>query len=138
MKKHIFLFFSIFLVCALTSCTRAFVLEVFNDTGMELELVSADTAHNEKHYTIEPNKSERIQIPSVLTVKHGSGVWTYILRPLPTRQAQGYMTSEHLGPLIEKFQIEPDGSIYILLGDTKAIVKAFPPQPSGYPVKPRT
>jgi hypothetical protein len=66
MKNKTLIFCSALLPCLLTSCTRAIVLQVFNNTGTELEVVSGDEARNETCYFIGTNKSQRVKIPSLL------------------------------------------------------------------------
>lgn len=124
----------------LTSCSKIAVLELFNNTDSDLEVTSADTAGQEKHYRIPSKSFGRIQIPTVLTIKHANERWIYDFREHPIRFDRNapYVKFERSGGSLEQFQIENSGFIYILLANAEAPAKNFPTQPEGYPLKPGT
>jgi len=64
-----------------------------------------------------------------LTIKNGSNTsWKYAVRyPDPT-----FILDNKI-----YVQIETNGAIYLLLPKTKQAVKQFPPQPDGFPLRPK-
>lgn len=129
---------SVFVLCStlLTSCTRTLVLHIFNDTGKDITVTSYEADRKERHYSIGKGQAERVQISNRLTIALTGIAWDYDVKPVPKNTK--YMASEHLGPLLIKLQVETNGTIYILSPDTQGPATAFPPQPPGYPLQPKS
>jgi hypothetical protein len=128
---------SLFL-CAtlLTSCTRAILLQVFNNTRERLTVVSYEHDLKEKHYSIDAHQSARVEISNRLTITRENTVWEYDVKPVPKRTT--YMTSERFGPLLVKLQVEQNGVVYILSPEAQGVMTNPPPQPPGYPIQPKS
>jgi hypothetical protein len=122
------------LLCAtlLTSCTRAVVLQVFNNTGARITVNSYESDLKEKRYVIDDAQSERVQNANRLTINRGNVIWNYNVKPVPT---QTYMTSERAGPLVIKLQVESDGTIYVLPPQAQRVMATLPGQPAAYPIR---
>jgi len=119
----------------LTSCHPGTQLEVVNNAGQTLTVVSMDTELKETAYTVESNQTVRINVPYKLRVQRGGDIWNYDLpgTPLP----QNFRKRVRGNWYLEKFQIEKDGAINVLLPDSQGPVTNPPSQPAGYPVRPK-
>lgn len=138
MKKLPVILVICFCLSLLTSCTRAIVFQIFNNSESVLEIVSYDSNQSEKHYTIGKNQFERVRFSNRLTIKHGTNVWDYEVKLVP--KTTTYMKSESFGPLVIKVQVENDGGVYVLHpeSDVAATTANMPPQPTGYPMRPKS
>jgi hypothetical protein len=117
----------------LTSCTRTILLQIFNNTGEDLTVISYELK-GEKSYSIGKGQSARVQISNRLTVKTENKAWDFEVKPVP--RTTSYMLSERFGPLVVKLQIEQNGTIYLLAAETSGVTNSFPPQPPGFPLHP--
>jgi hypothetical protein len=119
----------------LTSCHPGTQLEVVNNAGQTLTVVSMDTELKETAYTVGSNQIVRINVPYKLRVQRGGETWNYDLpaTPLP----QNFRKRVRGNWYLEKFQIEKDGAINVLLPDSQGPVANPPSQPAGYPVRPK-
>ncbi len=135
MNKKITSFSLIVIILLFASCNREFILDVFNNTGGDITVISSDRALVETRYFIISGGHTRVKNPYWLIVDGARGRWSYYAAPI---SAKGdYVVSERLGPLIEKFQIEANGFVYILSRESNAIVNELPNQPLGYPLMPQ-
>ena len=129
-----------FLLCfvgllLLPSCTRTIVIQIFNATSGALEVVSYEKSGAERHYQIGPNQSGRVQVSRQLTVRRERVSWNYDLKPIP--KTTNFFASVALGPLVVKLQVEGDGTLYVLPPAATNVMRGFPPQPDGYPIRPK-
>ena len=118
----------------LTSCYPGTQVEVANNTAETLTVVSIDTELKENPYVVPTNQSVRIKVPYRLRVQHSSGIWNYNLPPTPLPKI--FRQSIGGNWYLEKYQIENDGSVYVLLPGTNAPTPSIPQQPNGFPLRP--
>ena len=119
----------------LTSCHPGTQLEVVNNAGQNLTVVSIDTELKETAYTVGSNQTIRITVPYKLRVLRNGEIWNYDLPPTPLLKS--FRKSVAGNWYLEKFQIEHDGTINVLLPDSQGPATDLPPQPAGYPVRPK-
>jgi hypothetical protein len=131
-NKPIVLVFAFALL--LTACIRALVCNVFNNTGSDIRVYSYDTKMRALESVIKKCGSSDVRFPTVLTIVAGDHRWTYDWRNLS--MVGGYQSGRALGPLEIRFQIEPDGKIYILPPGTSTPMHQLPSQPNGFPLAP--
>lgn len=124
-----------FCIPLLTSCTRTIILQVFNNTGENIAVTSYELHHKEKRYSVDKAESQRVQVSNHLTITQGRNMWDYDVKSVP--KTKTFMTSEHFGALVVKLQVEQNGVIYLLPPTAEAVMTNFPPQPAGYPLRPR-
>jgi len=100
-----------------------------------LTIVSLDTELKETAYLAGTDQTLRVKVPYKLRVQHKDGIWNYDLpsAPLPKNFRKRVRGNWYL----EKYQIEKDGAIHVLLPDSQGPTTDLPTQPAGYPVQPR-
>jgi hypothetical protein len=119
----------------LTSCHPGTKVEIVNNTGQNLTVVSLDTVLKETLYPVASNQTVRIKVPYKLQVRLAGEIWNYDFpsTPLPQRFRERIGGNWYL----EEYQLEKDGSLYVLLPGTQAPTSDLPQQPTGYPIRPR-
>ena len=128
--------FLLMMSCAvlLTSCTQAFVFNIFNNTGNDIVVISYDTKMNSKSYPIKAGSTGEIVFPGKLVVKYQTSKWVYQFESLRMDERYKYDYVRH-GRRVQDIQIEPEGVIYTLPRNNGHVVNNFP-QPSGFPLSP--
>ena len=118
----------------LASCQPGTQVEIVNNAGQTLTVVSMDTELKETAYTVQSNETAHINVPYKLRVQRGAEIWDYDLpaTPLPQSFRKRVRGSWYL----VKFQVENDGAINVLLPESQGPVSKPPSQPVGYPVRP--
>jgi hypothetical protein len=126
------------LICSLilTSCQKGFVFRFFNNTGSEIRLWSYDTKMQAKEYLIKNGTAMDVASPAALKIRVISTGREWEYRVIQVGKEYWYSRSS-FGKFDIRFQVEGDGSIYVLSPGTAAPVSSFPSQPPGYPVKPK-
>jgi hypothetical protein len=131
MKK---ILLSALLLClTVVSCSRGFIFKAFNNSGQDLVIVSYDGKLVPHEFHVASAASVDVQFPTQLRIKHPNGEWKYDLARTDNR----YHYTRAGGLRVQDIQIEADGAIYLLLPKTKQAAKQFPPQPDGYPIRPK-
>jgi len=116
----------------LTSCHPGTQMEVVNNAGQDLTVVSMDTELKEAVYSVGSNQTVRIKVPYKLRVQHKDGIWNYDLPSTPP--PKNFRKRIRGNWYLEKYQIEKDGAIYVKLPDSQGLTD-LPPQPAGFPVR---
>jgi hypothetical protein len=123
---------------SLISCTRCVDIRIFNHTGARIVIVGFDPSGEQHTWTLAEGESavgwylHRWEIRASGPV---AAIWFY--DPAAINYLSGkYLTENWLGSQHSAMQIEPDGNIWAVPPDTRAIVVQLPPQPVGYPAKP--
>jgi hypothetical protein len=131
--RNIFLLLSLPLL--LTSCYPGYEAEVANNSQQNLVVVSLDTEMKATSHPVERDRTVRVEVWYKLQVQHGGGTWNYDwpARPLPKNYGKKIGVNRYL----HRFQIEKDGSIYVLLPGSQGPIANPPSQPAGYPVRPK-
>ena len=119
----------------LTSCSRAVVFHMFNNTELDIEVLTRDSVGKVTRHHILKNQSEQLQFTDHLIVNDGTNRWEYEVKSVP--KFKKYMTSESFGPLRVDIQLEKDGSIFVLAPKSTIPASNFPDQPDGYPLRPK-
>lgn len=119
---------------ALTSCHPGIVVDWFDNTGERI-LIDVLTGKGDVR-RLEPGAKIAGPLPGSVGViiKHGHGTWKYEAPPpVPARfvRRKNFMVS------VITFQVERDGSIYVVHPGTRRPVASFPVQPPGYPLRPK-
>jgi hypothetical protein len=119
----------------LTACHPGFEVEIANNSGQELVVVSLDTELKATSYPVAHNQTVRVKVWYQLQVQYHGGKWEYFMpaRPLPKEFQKQIGVNRYL----ERFQIEKDGAIYALLPDSDAPTKTLSSQPPGFPASPK-
>ena len=119
----------------LTSCHPGYEVEVTNNSGQNLVVLSLDTELKATSYPVGSSQTVRVEVWYKLQVQHSGETWSYDMppRPLPKSYAKRIGVNRYL----HRYQIEKDGSIYVLLPDSQGPVANHPSQPVGYPVRPK-
>ena len=133
-KKSILRFFLMFPLF-LTSCQSDIVFRLFNNTGGDIIVVSYDLQMNGTKYVIQREGSADILRPDSLEIRASGKIWKYDWTVVRFRRE--FANGRRFGLMDERFQIQGDGSIYVLARATNAIVSKPPPQPEGFPLRPR-
>jgi hypothetical protein len=109
-------------------CTPIPEFTCWNNTGGTVEINSDGNLHG-----VPNGSSQTIRFPGNtmrLYIRNVSGtVWRYDVK-YPSR-------TFIVGQKTMYFQIQPDGSIYVLTPPAKGIVTNFPAQPAGFPLRPQ-
>jgi hypothetical protein len=126
---------SLTILLLVAGCYPGTLEEVVNHTGKTLTVISMDTELKETAYLVENNQTARINVPFKLRVKCDGETWDYDLPP--TRLPQNFRKKVRGNWYLEKFQIEKDGTINCLFPESQGPVANLPPQPAGYPVRPK-
>jgi hypothetical protein len=124
------------LVCLLvTACHPGFEVEIINNSGQDLVVISLDTKLRGTSYPIPDNQAARIKVWYQLKIQHHRGVWEYYMpaRPLPKEFGKRIGSNRFL----HRYQIAKNGVIYVLLPDGVGSETNFPAQPAGFPVQPK-
>jgi hypothetical protein len=119
----------------LTSCHSGTQLEVVNNAGQNLKVVSMNTELKETAYLVETNRTVRINVPYKLRVERGCEIWNYDLSPTPL--PLNFRKRVRGNWYVETFQIEKGGAINVLLPDSEGPLANPPSQPAGYPLRPK-
>jgi hypothetical protein len=118
---------AICVACA-SGCTPIPEFTCWNNTGGTVVIDSDGKLH-----AVTNGSSESIRFPGntmKLYIRNVSGtVWRY--------DAQYPSRTFIVGQKTMYFQIQPDGSIYVLTPPAKSIVTNFPVQPAGFPLRPQ-
>lgn len=119
----------------LTACHPGIRPDVVNNTGQSLLVALVDPKLKETVCMVGNGQTIHIIVPYQLRVQRGSETWNYDLPPklLPKNFRQQFGVNKFL----EKFQIEPDGTINVLSLDSQGPVANPPSQPRGYPIRPK-
>jgi hypothetical protein len=115
------------------SCSRGFIFKAFNNSGQDLVIVSYDGKLVPHEFRVAVGESVDVQFPTKLTIKHSNGEWEYDL----VRTDKRYHYTRTGGLRVQDIQIEADGAIYLLPPKTKQAGRQFPPQPDGFPIRPK-
>ena len=134
MKNQIRLLYYLMLLVLLTSCQHTLVLYLLNNTEHDISATSYDTVGESQKYFIKRGYSHEMASPAKLLLKFDRGIWEYTNFP---RLDKRYVESGGFWPDKYRFQVEKDGAIYILLPETKMITTNLPPQPHGFPIRPK-
>jgi hypothetical protein len=135
MKKTPFGHIGLIILVFLTGCYPGTIEEVVNNAGQSLTVVSMDTELKETAYPSVSNQTVRIKVPYKLRIECGGEVWNYNLPPAPLPDT--FRKRVRGNRYLEKFQIEKDGTIYARLPDSQGPATRLPPQPVGYPLRPK-
>jgi hypothetical protein len=121
-------------ILAITACSRAPHVIVFNRTGDSLTIQR--TPPYEADMAIAPGGARRIRFPDSmeLTVVTGAATWRYAVRFPPREMARW----SKLGTPEFQFQVEADGRVYVLPPTVQLPASELPPQPPGFPISPMT
>jgi hypothetical protein len=119
---------------SMTACSSMLFFDVTNNSGADLELVTFDTIGLERHYSVSKNEVVRILLPKTMRIHGGTVDWYYDVHPAPIQNE--YAKSEGVGHVVEKLQIQNDGTIYCLRPDSGSIENIFPRQPQWFPLIP--
>jgi len=121
------------IILALTSCHPGVVLDWFNDSGQRLIIVNTNARGEElSRSTVKQGRVLRTGIPQKLRIEHPGGTWNYDPPAIP----DSYLW--HKGSMVSKIrlQIQPDGTVFVMLPRDKGPLNTFSTQPPGYPVHP--
>jgi hypothetical protein len=124
------------LTVLLVSCHKGFVYRIFNNSGEDIILWSYDTKMNATEYVIKSGRAEDVANPCRLSVKQVTSGREWVYDPVPLSKEYWYSRSS-FGKTDVRFQLEPDGGIFVLAPGTQAIVSKFVAQPTGFPLRPR-
>ena len=121
-------------VLAITACTRAPYLLLFNRTDVALKIWR--TPPYDSDVTIAPGTMHRTRFPDAmqLTVTAGAATWRYAVR-FPPRELARW---SKLGSPEFQLQVEPDGRVYVLPPNSRVPAQELPSQPAGFPLTPST
>jgi hypothetical protein len=122
----------VFAIWCNCSCTRGYVLEFYNNTGKDATIITTDMAGVESRFPVKDAGVVRTPLTHVLIVMTGEQRRFYRMQPAPPTFEKNRKSMLR----VLKFQIEADGTIYILQPESRGPVTAFPDQPPGYPLKP--
>jgi len=131
--KNSLLLFSLSLL--LTSCHPGTKVEIVNNTGHTLIVVSLDTELKESTYSVGSSQTVQIKVPYKLRIQNDGEIWNYDLPPTPLPKE--FRESVGKNWFLEKYQIEKGGSLYVLLPGTQGPTGDLSKQPAGYPVRPK-
>ena len=119
----------------LSSCHPVIGLEVTNNTGEEITVVSDNLDGHEATCLLANGQTSGVKVAARMRVKHGHGVWDYDFTPPP---ALNLMKKLRMNVYVERVQIEKGGTIYLLGPDLRGGPGAeLPAQPAGYPIQPK-
>ena len=135
MKKQYTPLVLVLLAVLLTSCHPGYEVEVTNNSGKDLIVLSLDGDLKATSYPIGSDQAVRVEVWYKLQVQHSGGIWNYDMpaKPLPKNYGKRIGVNRYL----HRYQIEKDGTINVLLPDSQAPVANPPSQPDGYPVRPK-
>ena len=131
MKKILFSHGLAFLSIFITACQMPPLIVLFNNSGKDLTNYAEG-----KSYHVNKGSTVEIQYPGnkqEIGIKNETGVLENKVLYPPTT----YMSSRVFTKYVINCQIEPDGLIYVLKPQTPMPAKDLPPQPLGFPLKPR-
>src|SRR5512138_2850647 len=97
MRTYKLIISSALALALVTSCTRAIMLDVFNNTGVTVRVLTGDKGKNAQ-VEIPPAGSGRVKPIGPFTVASTLGTWIYEPKTVPKTAA--YMLSESRGPLV--------------------------------------
>jgi hypothetical protein len=117
----------------LVSCHRVLVIYFTNNTAHDVTVVSLDTRLAEHPVAVPNGRTVQAQVPYKLKIRHTGGTWSYDPLPVPETFDKRVRPNTYR----EDFQIEKDGSICVVLPGGNEPVAVFPPQPPGYPLRPK-
>ena len=167
MKHKLFFLGLAFAVVLLAGCTSIPEEELYNNTGSDIiitryTLISDDTyrfltneppaippkinkikiqngnyTYNyevENTFILKSDQSAVIGVAYKTKIQKGNQTYYYDPKWFPFQ----FWGSNGFNKRLAKFQIQEDGSIYILMPNSAVPVKDFPPQPKDYPLEPKT
>ena len=111
------------------------MFQVFNATSEPIEIITYEKSGAENRYEIPPTKSTRIQVSRELSIRRAGAFWRYALKPIP--KTTNFFLSEPFGALVVKFEVEADGTLYVLAPAATNVTHTFQTQPDGYPIGPK-
>jgi hypothetical protein len=134
MKKPRTVLVGLTILLLVSGCYPGTIVEVANNSGQTLIVISMDGELKETAYKVESNQTTRIKVPYKMRIKRGEETWNYDFPPykLPNNFRKKVRGNWYL----EKFQIEKDGTINCLFPESQGPVANLPSQPAGYPVRP--
>jgi hypothetical protein len=119
-----------------TGCSPILFLEIVNDAGADLAISTFDTAGKERHYNVPKDGKVRIILPKTMVIRKDVTDWRYEVYPAPIQKE--YVKEESTGHLIERLQIQENGTIFCVDPDSGPLAKLTSPQPKWYPLIPVT
>ncbi len=123
----------LFLVASFSGCSKPTYLILYNNTNNDIEIRFSGEA--DTSFRVEKNSKIKILDPSyadVLYITINTKELYYSYKPKwPPKE----YVEDVIGEKRIYYQIEPDGTIYIV-ADDKFPVKTFLVQPEGFPLKP--
>ncbi len=137
MKSSYALLLLFALALLLTGCHSVLEIEMVNNTGQDLAIDSFDTQMKRTSYSLRAGETARINVWYKLQILHGGETWDYHGPPVPPPLPKNFRKRIGVNRFLEKYQIGKDGAIYVLLPDSQRPTSDLPPQPSGYPVRPK-
>ncbi len=128
-----FVLLTLTLMLGLSGCRRVTTLRLINHSGQDLQISYADGYFKWHGYVILKDTAHEFPVPLRLVIKHSDGAWGYEGR-LPVYRHDYRYRKGHL--LMQDFQIEPDGAIYLLPPRAQGPITKFPEQEAGFPWRP--
>jgi hypothetical protein len=122
------------LVFLMTSCHPVTVVDLVNNTGLPLRVISIDTELGEKSYSVEAGETARMAVPFKLRVEHGAVRWDYHLPAAALPET--FRKRIGLNRYVVKYQIQSDGTLCLISPDSEGPADSLPEQPPGYPIRP--
>ena len=122
------------LLLLVTSCHPGVVVDLFNNSGQDLTVVTINQGFEDTIYHVKKGRILRIGVSAKLRIEHLNENWNYERMAIP----QQFWKRENFMISVINLQIEKDGMIYMLLPDARGLQANLPPQPTGYPLKPET
>ena len=115
------------------ACSRGLIVDVWNNTGQQLTITATYPPGFSKPRLLEIDQRRRFRHADHLKIETKKGTWDFEFQRLPIEYHKTFgFNNLHLTA-----QIQPDGALYLLLPGSKAPVAEFPPQPPGYPLRPK-
>jgi hypothetical protein len=134
MKKSIkVLVSSVGVLLSATGCLYVETDTFYNNSGQELSIVAQYPGTNVV-MIVKDGGSIQFYSPYI-EVHHKADTWHYETKPMVSRFHEYRRGSGN--EILVNLQIQPDGTIYVMAPNASGIVTDFPPQPTGFPLKPK-
>jgi hypothetical protein len=116
-----------------TSCTLAQYVGFQNNTGSDAVLEVVRNGLTNKHRLA---RGHYVELPNIelSSISISTNKWTYDAVPIP----RDYVGSRSLSSRLIRYQIEKDGSLYLLMPSDTPPAPRFVYQPRGFPLKPKS
>ena len=134
MKKIAPIALIVLLWSLVTSCHPVTGLELTNNTGADVTIVSIDIEQKETTYAVRDGLTTGVKVGARIYIKHEKGIWNYHFPPPPQRE---FLKHVKMNIYLERVQIEPGGTLYLIdPGAPHGPTTKLPLQPPGYPINP--